>query len=168
MTVLSSGDARTIRPSARRSVRRRRLRVALAASGGGHVRQLLDLECVWSGFDPFFVTEDTSLGKSIAQRFPAHFVPHFALGRLRHGAPLGVLAAAARSFFRTAAIAARERPDVVITTGAGTVFFFVMWARLFGAKVVLMETFARFEAPSLFGRLTAPLAAVKIVQSAKI
>jgi UDP-N-acetylglucosamine transferase subunit ALG13 len=43
-----------------------------------------------------------------------------------------------------------------------------MWARLFGAKIVLMETFARFEAPSLFGRLAAPLAAVKIVQSAKI
>jgi len=152
----------------KRSSQRARLRISLAGSGGGHVRQLLDLERVWSNFEPFFVTEDTPLGRSIAERYPAHFVPHFALGRLRHGAPLRVLAAAVRNFFRTAVIAARERPDVVITTGAGTVFFFVMWARLFGAKVVLMETFARFEAPSLFGRLAAPLAVVKIVQSAKI
>ena len=168
MSERSSRSAKIAGPATERSMRRAGLRVSLAGSGGGHVRQLLDLERVWSDFDPFFVTEDTPLGRSIAEKYPAHFVPHFALGRLRHGAPLGVLAAAARNLFRTALIAARERPDVVITTGAGTVFFFVMWARLFGAKVILMETFARFEAPSLFGRLAAPLAVVKIVQSAKI
>jgi|SRR6185312_696026 len=168
MAELSSGNADVVVPRAGRRAQRTRLRVSLAGSGGGHVRQLLDLERVWSNFEVFFVTEDTALGRSIAQKHRAHFVPHFALGRLRHGAPFQVLAAAARNFVRTALIAARERPDVVITTGAGTVFFFVMWARLFGAKVVLMETFARFEAPSLFGRLAAPLAAVKIVQSEKI
>jgi UDP-N-acetylglucosamine--N-acetylmuramyl-(pentapeptide) pyrophosphoryl-undecaprenol N-acetylglucosamine transferase len=145
-----------------------RLRVCLAASGGGHVRQLLDLERAWSRHDAFFVTEDTSLGRSIAEKHPAHFVPHFALGQMLHGAPLRVLLAATKSFFLTAWLAARERPDVVITTGAGTVFFFVMWARLFGTKVVLMETFARIDAPSRFGRLVAPLASIKIVQSARI
>ncbi len=146
----------------------RRLRICLAASGGGHVRQLLDLERAWSKHDSFFVTEDTSLGRSIAEKHPAHFVPHFALGKMRHGAPLRVLMAAAKSFLLTARLAARERPDVVITTGAGTIFFFVMWARLLGAKVVLMETFARVEGPSRFGRLAAPLAHLKIVQSARI
>jgi UDP-N-acetylglucosamine transferase subunit ALG13 len=123
---------------------------------------------VWSSHDHFFVTEDTPLGRSIAEKHRAHFVPHFAWGKMRHGAPVRVLLAAAKSFFLTARLAARERPDIVITTGAGTIFFFVMWARLFGAKVILMESFARVEAPSRFGRLTAPLASVKIIQSAKI
>jgi UDP-N-acetylglucosamine transferase subunit ALG13 len=129
---------------------------------------LLDLQQVWAAHDAFFVTEDTPLGRSIAAQHRAHFVPHFAFGQMRHGAPLRVLFAAARSLVLTARLAARERPDVVITTGAGTVFFFVMWARLLGAKIVLMETFARIEEPSRFGRLAAPLASLKIVQSAKI
>ena len=33
------------------------LRVCLAGSGGGHVRQLLDLETVWSEYEYFIVSE---------------------------------------------------------------------------------------------------------------
>jgi UDP-N-acetylglucosamine transferase subunit ALG13 len=141
------------------------LRVCLAASGGGHIRQLLDLERVWSPHDVFFVTDDTPLSRSIAQKHPVHYVPHFALGQIRNGAVLSMLVSAVASLVRTGALLARERPDVVITTGAGTVFFPVLWARLFGAKIVLIETFARFEGPSWFGRMVAPFAHVKVVQS---
>ena len=142
-----------------------RLRVCLAASGGGHIRQLLDLEHVWSIHRPFFVTDDTPLSRSIAETHPVHFVPHFALGQIHNGALLRMIGSAFRSFFGAAALILRERPQVVITTGAGTVFFPVLWARLFGAKVVLIETFARFDGPSWFGRFVAPLAHVKVVQS---
>src|SRR6516165_6935795 len=54
------------------------LRLCLAGSGGGHVRQILDLEPAWSGHDYFFLTEDTALGKSLALQHRTHFVPHFA------------------------------------------------------------------------------------------
>lgn len=141
------------------------LRICLAASGGGHIRQLLDLERVWSPHDVFFVTDDTPLSRSIAQKHPVHYVPHFALGQIRNGAVLSMLGSAAANLFKTAVLLARERPDVVITTGAGTVFFPVLWARLFGARIVLVETFARFEGPSWFGRMVAPFAQVKVVQS---
>jgi UDP-N-acetylglucosamine transferase subunit ALG13 len=62
----------------------------------------------------------------------------------------------------------RERPDVLITTGAGAVYFPVLWARALGTKVIAIESFARFEKPSLFGRLTAPLANSFIIQSPRI
>src|SRR5215472_12209903 len=60
-----------------------RLRVCLAASGGGHLRQLLDLQSFWSGHDYFFVTEDTALGQSLRDSHPTYFVPHFGLGQAR-------------------------------------------------------------------------------------
>ena len=110
------------------------LRVCLAASGGGHIRQLLDLERVWSPHDVFFVTDDTPLSRSIAQKHPVHFVPHFALGQICNGAVLSMLVSAIANLVKTAALLARERPDVVITTGAGTVFFPVLWARLFAPR----------------------------------
>jgi UDP-N-acetylglucosamine--N-acetylmuramyl-(pentapeptide) pyrophosphoryl-undecaprenol N-acetylglucosamine transferase len=146
----------------------RRLRICLAASGGGHVRQLLDLEPVWGLYDHFFVTEDTALGSTLAADHRTHFVPHYAWGQARLGAPLRMIRSAIASFFRSAAIMTRERPDVIISSGAGAVFFAVLWARALGAHVVVMESFARFEKPSLFGRIAAPLAHDLVIQSEKL
>lgn len=142
-----------------------RLKIALAASGGGHVRQLLDLEPAWRGHDAFFISEDTALSRSIAEKHRTLFVPHFALGQAKLGAGGQMLASAARNFLVSARHMLRERPDVVVTTGAGAVFFSVLWARLLGSKVVTIESFARFETPSVFGRLTAPIATNKVIQS---
>ena len=140
--------------------------LCLAASGGGHVRQLLDLESLWRDHPHFFVTEDTSLGRSIAARSDTEFVPHFALGQARLGQPLAMLAAAWRSLWRSFGIIRRRRPDVVITTGAGSQLFVVLWARLRGAKIILIDSFARFDRPSGFARLAGPLAHFRFAQSA--
>src|SRR3546814_15590732 len=59
----------------------------------------------------------------------------------------------------------RERPTMLITTGAGAMFFAMFWARLAGAEIILIDSFARFERPSLFARIAAPLAHHRIVQS---
>ena len=141
------------------------IRICLAASGGGHVRQLLDLAETWSIHDYFFVTEDTALGRSLAKDHPVAFVAHYALGQARLGHPFRMLAGAIRNFFQSIAIIARRRPDIVITTGAGAVFWVVLLARLTGAKLVLIESFARFDYPSKFGRMTGPLAHHKIIQA---
>jgi UDP-N-acetylglucosamine transferase subunit ALG13 len=143
----------------------RRLRICLAGSGGGHVRQLLDLEPVWKQHDSFFVTEDTALGHSVAAKHRTHFVTHVAVGQARLGAPGKMLIGAFRNFFQSARAIWKERPDVVISTGAGAVFFAVLWARLLGAKVVIVDSFARFDKPSLFARIAGPIAHRKVVQS---
>jgi UDP-N-acetylglucosamine--N-acetylmuramyl-(pentapeptide) pyrophosphoryl-undecaprenol N-acetylglucosamine transferase len=143
----------------------RALRICLAGSGGGHVRQLLDLAPAFGDHDHFFVTEDTALGRTLQSRSRTHFVPHFAWGQGKHGQSVKMLMAAAANFVRSAFIVLRERPDIVISTGAGAVYFTVLWARLAGACVIVVESFARFEAPSLFGRLAASLAHHLVVQS---
>ncbi len=146
----------------------RRLKICLSASGGGHVRQLLDLQPVWSEHDYFFVTEDTALGQNLAREHRCYFVPHFAWGQVRLGTPFRMLGRAFKSFWQSAAVISREKPDVIISTGAGAVFPALVWARLTGARVVMVESFARFEKPSLFGRIAAPFAHDVVVQSAKV
>ncbi len=141
--------------------------LCLAASGGGHVRQLLDLAPLWRDYPHFFVTEDTALGRSIADKEEVYFVPHFALGQARLGAPLKMLGEAIRSIIASLRIVVRKRPDYVITTGAGSQLFIVAWARLLGARIVLVDSFARFESPSAFARLAGPLAHLRVAQSAR-
>lgn len=140
--------------------------LCLAASGGGHVRQILDLEPLWRDYPHFFVTEDTAMGRSIAARSTTEFVPHFAIGQARLGHPLKMLSAAFANMWRSLRIVFRRRPDVVITTGAGSLLFIVLWARLRGAKIVLIDSFARFDSPSAFARLAGPLAHHRFAQSA--
>lgn len=147
------------------AARKTKLRVCLAASGGGHIRQLLDLEPAWRDHDYFFVSEDTALSRSIAETHRTRFVSHFALGQARLGKPFKMATSAARNFAQAATIMLREKPDVLITTGAGAVFWPLVWARLVGAEIIVIESFARFNAPSVFGRLSARLAHHKVVQS---
>ena len=144
------------------------MRICLAASGGGHVRQLLDLAPIWSLHDAFFITERTALGESVAAEHRTHFVTHVAVGQARLGRPWLMLRSAWRNFHECARAILAERPDVVISTGAGAVFFALLWGRLVGAKIIAIESFARFDRPSLFMRLAAPFAHHKVVQSQKL
>jgi len=144
----------------------RRPLLCLAASGGGHVRQILDLQPLWQDYPHFFVTEDTALGRSIATRSETEFVPHFAIGQARLGQPFKMARAAMRNMWQAFGIIRRRRPDIVITTGAGSQLFVVLWARLRGATIILVDSFARFDRPSAFARLAGPLAHFRFAQSA--
>jgi UDP-N-acetylglucosamine--N-acetylmuramyl-(pentapeptide) pyrophosphoryl-undecaprenol N-acetylglucosamine transferase len=147
------------------TVAQSRLKLCLAASGGGHVRQLLDLEPAWRDQDYFFVTEDTALGRSLAEKHPVRFVEHYAVGQARLGRPGEMLSGAARNLAQSLRIVAAERPRVVITTGAGAMFWTAMAARTSGAKVIAIDSFARFDGPSKFARALKPFATETIVQS---
>jgi len=57
----------------------------------------------------------------------------------------------------------KERPELVISTGADVAVFFLYWARLFGATVVYVESAGRV-GPSLSGRLVYPIADLFVVQ----
>lgn len=147
---------------------KRKLRIGLAASGGGHVRQLLDLEPVWRAHDHFFVTEDTALGQSIARDHRTYFVDHVALGQARLGKPLQMMCAATHNLAQSLRAIRAEQPDLIISTGAGAVFFASVAARLAGAHFILIDSFARFQSPSAFARLARPFADRLIVQSAAL
>lgn len=144
------------------------LKMCLAASGGGHLRQILDLESVWKEHDYFFVTEDTALGRSLAEKHPVELVEHYAIGQAKLGHPLHMLGGALRNFRQSLSIVRRQKPDVVISTGAGAVFFTALLAKFAGAKFVHIESFARFHHPSAFGKMAKGVATITFVQSAAL
>jgi UDP-N-acetylglucosamine transferase subunit ALG13 len=146
----------------------RPVRICLAASGGGHLRQLLDLRPFWEEQETHFITEDTPLAEGLAASNRVYLVPHFAFGQLRLQPFWKVAAAASRNMKAAWRVVRTERPQMVVSTGAGAVFFPVLFAKVRGARFVLVESFARFEAPSLFARLARRFADVVIVQSKRL
>ena len=56
----------------------------------------------------------------------------------------------------------------MISTGAGAVFFAALFAKVLGARFVLVDCFARVETPSIFGRLAYRFADLVVVQSEQL
>ncbi len=73
--------------------------------------------------------------------------------------PLRFLVNLVQAFF----VVLRERPRLAISTGADVAFATLLWAKLFGARVLFIETGGTLE-PSLTGRLVYPFADLFVVQ----
>jgi UDP-N-acetylglucosamine:LPS N-acetylglucosamine transferase len=58
----------------------------------------------------------------------------------------------------------REKPDFVISTGAGVAVPFFWLGKLFGCKLVYMEVFDRINSPTLTGRLVYPMTDKFLIQ----
>ena len=127
----------------------------LVCSTGGHLLQLVALESAWSGFSRVWVTFDKSDARSLLrdeQVLYAYGPTNRSIKNLLRN--LGVA-------WRTVR---RVRPEVVLTTGAGIAVPFAWVGRLYGARVVYVESLTRITGPSLSYRLIRPIADRRYVQ----
>lgn len=58
----------------------------------------------------------------------------------------------------------RERPDVIVSTGAGVAFPFFLLAKPLRIKTVFVEAYERIDRPSLTGRLCYPICDLMALQ----
>ena len=68
----------------------------------------------------------------------------------------------------SAMVVLKERPDVVITTGSMPLAAVCIWAKLFGAKIVWIDSVAQVDKMSLSGRIVRPIADLCLVQWASV
>ena len=129
--------------------------VLLVASSGGHLLQLVQLKDEWPAEERIWVTFPTTDAKSLLQGERVWFAHHPTNRSIPNLLRNLVLA------FR---LMRRLRPRAVVTTGAGVAVPFCYLGRLFGARVVFIESFSRITRPSLTARLVYPIANVFFVQ----
>jgi UDP-N-acetylglucosamine:LPS N-acetylglucosamine transferase len=131
-----------------------RHRLLLVASGGGHLGQLLPLAPWWSQHERTWVTFDTA---SAGQLGDDHVV--FAHHPTTRNIP---------NLVRNVALAWRvlrqERPDAVVSTGAGVALPFFLMARVLGIRTVFIEVYDRIDSRSLSARLCRPLSDLFLLQ----
>ena len=69
-----------------------------------------------------------------------------------------------RNTFLAVRILIKEKPDLIISSGAAVAVPFFYIGKIFGAKVIYIEVFDRYNKPTLTGRLVYPIADKFIVQ----
>lgn len=131
------------------------LRVALAASPGGHIDLLIALAGAVEETDRTWVLPGGARHDALSAQGE-----RTATLRLYGRSPLrmvGNVGDALRALYRF-------RPDVVVTSGAGVVVPYCLLARTLGARIVYMETMARVTSASKAGRVLSRVAEVTLVQ----
>lgn len=131
------------------------MKLAIACSTGGHMVQVRQLTPVYERYEHFYFTFCGGIADEIKKTSRVRAIPNI----VKHN-PLSWIIGAVLSLH----IVIKERPDVVITTGAGIVVFFCLFAKLFGAKLIFIESMARIESPTLTARMLYPFADLFLVQ----
>lgn len=126
--------------------------VMLTSSSGGHLTQLIRIENSIRNYKKVLITEKTkntlTIDKEVSQCTKILFLPHG--GRENYFVFLfkflyNFLISFFRYFF--------YRPKVIIMTGAHTVVPMAFIAKVFGTKIIYVETFAKMNTPSLTGKI---------------
>ena len=131
-------------------------KVCFAASSGGHLEQLLVLSPLMKEYSSFILTEETSYKSTFP--VPVEYVNQVN----RHE----------RSFIQkiiqnlklSLQIYDRHRPDVVVCTGVLATVPMCIIAKMHGAKLIYIESFAKTDSPTLTGKILYRFADVFYVQ----
>ena len=130
------------------------MKICLACSSGGHLSEMMELKEVYGRYNHFFVTYRSADTIELAEKEKVHFL----VNPRRH--PILTILNILQSFKRFI----KEKPDIVLTTGAGVALPMCYIAKLYRKKIIFIESFCRVEKPSLFGKLIYPIANLTIVQ----
>ena len=131
------------------------MKVCLVGSSGGHLTHLYLLKPFWKDRERFWVTFDKEDARSILENeifYPCYYPTNRNLKNLIKNTILA---------FK---ILRKERPDIIVSSGAAVAIPFFYLGKIFGAKTVYIEVFDRIDAPTMTGKLVYPVTDRFIVQ----
>ena len=121
------------------------MRVCFAASSGGHFEQLMMLRPLMEKYQGFVGTEET--GYAVETGFKT-----YELSQVNRRERL-FLPRMLRNAVASLGIFIKERPDAVVTTGVLAMVPLCLICKLFGRRLVYIESFAKVTSPTETGRL---------------
>lgn len=130
-------------------------RVLLVCSSGGHLAQLLALDPWLCAKRARWVTFPTADARSLLAGRDVVEAYH---PTTRHVPNL------LRNALLAVRMLRRDRPDVIVSSGAGVALPFFVLGRLLGIPTVFIEVYDRLDSATLTGRLCRPFATRMLVQ----
>ncbi len=125
------------------------LKIAVVCSHGGHLTEVLRIADAFLGRRVVWVTHPAIQTRTLR---PVHFVPNYG------ETTLGLLQTLTASFLKAVWILSKERPDVILTTGAELAIPFCWVGKFMGIRIVYIESLTRVQSKSGSGRAIYPIA----------
>lgn len=125
-----------------------KLKVCLVGSSGGHLTHLYMLKPFWEKKERFWVTFDKEDARSLLtgeKFYPAYYPSN------RSAKALLI------NTWRALRILIKEKPDLIISSGAAVAVPFFWIGKICGAKTIYIEVFDRIDSSTLAGKLCYPV-----------
>ena len=132
-------------------------KVCFVSSSGGHLEEISKLNIVAEHYENILVTEKNSFTQSMFGN-KQYFLPQINRREIFFIFKFILI------FFKSFSILLKEKPEVIISTGALASYPMCLLGKLLGKKVIYIESFARCDKPSLTGKLVYKFADLFIVQ----
>lgn len=133
----------------------RKPKVLLVCSPGGHLLQLLRLRPAWGDMERAWITLKAPDSDSLLQEEQVI---------LAHGPTNRSISALVINLVLAWRVVRRARPDAILSTGAALAVPFFLIGKLFGARLIFVESLTRTSDLGLSGKLVYPLADAVFVQ----
>lgn len=136
-------------------------KVLFIASTGGHLNELLQLSSMFNKYDFHLVTEKTK-SNSYLKRDYKDRVSYLVYGTKLH--LFSYVFKLTYNCFKSLFLYFKYKPDYIITTGTHTAGPMCCIGKIFGSKIIYIETFANMVTKTATGRLIYPISDKFIVQ----
>jgi len=127
----------------------------LAASAGGHLSELLKLANSWKEYEVFWITTTAVVVEKLRE-----YGKVYTVGESNREHLIRLIMA----LIRSTKIVLKERPNVVISTGASVGCMICFLGKLFGAKIVWIDSITNVEQISLSGKMVRYISNLFLVQ----
>ncbi|MBJ7523487.1 PssD/Cps14F family polysaccharide biosynthesis glycosyltransferase [Lactiplantibacillus plantarum] len=131
------------------------MKICLVGSSGGHLTHLYMLKQLWEKEDRFWVTfpkEDANYLLSNEKTYDCYFPTNRNIKNL------------VKNTFLAIKVLMKEKPDLIISSGAAVAVPFFYVGKILGIKTVYIEVFDRMDKPTLTGKIVYPVTNLFIVQ----
>lgn len=136
-------------------------KVLFISSTGGHLKELLQLKKLFGKYDSYLITEKTDSTKKLKDEYKEK-MGYMIFGTKDHMLtyPFKLLA----NCFISVYYFIKIRPKYIVTTGTHTAGPICYLGKIFGSKIIYIETMANINRKTQTGRLIYPIADLFIVQ----
>lgn len=136
-------------------------KVLFIASTGGHLNELLQLKPMFEKYDYHLITERDNTTLSLKSEYKDK------ISYLKYGTRSKIFSYIFIFIFniiKSIYLYGRIKPKYIVTTGTHTAVPICYIAKMFGTKIIFIETFANRKSKTLSGKLVYPIANLFVVQ----
>lgn len=136
-------------------------RVMFISSTGGHFSELMQLKPLFEKYDYHIVTEKDTITKEYKEEYKDR-ISYLLYGTRAH--MFKYIFQFTINIFKTIYLYFKIRPKYIVTTGTHTAGPMCVLGKIFGSKIIYIETFANKHSKTATGRLIYKFADLFIVQ----
>ncbi|MFT7155561.1 MAG: beta-1,4-N-acetylglucosaminyltransferase, partial [Parvicella sp.] len=141
---------------------KRKLKICVLSSAGGHFTEVSQLESFYKKYDHFYFVEKSFETIDLVKKGRVYFL------KLLNRKMFFLIPFILINFFISLYVFYKERPSLLITTGVLSAIPMCVIGKIFGCKIIFIESFCRINSQTMAGKFLYSFSDLFIIQNKRL